>query len=109
MWSREDTEGRCTVGLKGSRVVRRKSEPSEVGTIELDVFCCDGERVVLRMGRVDGDLRSLDLRDDVKWGGVGANAEGDGELTAASEGMEATRTSPSFVSQVGPRSGVPLR
>ena len=51
--SREDTEGRCTVGLEGSRVVLRISEPSEVGTIEFDVFRCNGERVVFRMGRVD--------------------------------------------------------
>ena len=83
----EDTEGGCTVGLKGSRVFLRISEPSEVGTVELDVFCRNGERVVLRMGRVDGDLRGLDLRDDVEWSVVVADAEGDGELAAASEGM----------------------
>ena len=63
----EDTEGGCTVGLKGSRVFLRISEPSEVGTVELDVFCRNGERVVLRMGRVDGNLRGLDFRDDVEW------------------------------------------
>ena len=83
----EDTEGGCTVGLKRSRVFLRISEPSEVGTVELDVFCCNGECVVLRMGRVDGDLRGLDLRDDVEWSVVVADAEGDGELAAASEGM----------------------
>ena len=86
--SREDTEGRSTVGLKRSRVVLRISKPREVGTIEFDVFSCDGERVVLRMGRVDGDLRGLDLRDDVEWGVVGTNAEGDGELATSSEGMD---------------------
>ena len=85
----EDTEGGCAVGLKGSRVCLRISEPSEVGTVELDVlFCCNGERVVLRMGRVDGDLRGLDLRDDVEGSVVGTDAEGDGELAAASEGMD---------------------
>ena len=84
----EDTEGGCAVGLKGSRVFLRISEPSEVGTVELDVFCCNGERVVLRMGRVDGDLRGLDLRDDVEWSVVGADAEGVRELAAASEGMD---------------------
>ena len=57
----EDTEGGCTVGLKGSRVFLRISEPSEVGAVKLYVFGCNGERVVLRMGRVDGDLRGLDL------------------------------------------------
>ena len=66
----------------------RISEPSEVGTVELDVFCHNGERVVLRRGRVDGDLRGLDLRDDVEWSVVGADAEGDGELAAANEGMD---------------------
>jgi len=54
----EDTEGGCTVDLKGSRVFLRISEPSEVGTVELDVFCRNGERVV---------LRGLDFRDDVEW------------------------------------------
>ena len=57
----EDTEGGCTVGLKWSRVFLRVSEPSEVGAVELYVLGCNGERIVLRMGRVDGDLRGLDL------------------------------------------------
>ena len=34
------------------------------------------------------DLRGLDLRDDVEWSVVGADAEGDGELAAASEVMD---------------------
>ena len=87
----EDTEGGCAIGLKGSRVFLRISEPSEVGTVELYVLCCNGERVVLRMGRVDGDLRGLDLRDDVEWSVVGADAEG---WTAKAESQEATRTGP---------------
>ena len=37
----------------------------------------DGERVVLRMSWVEGDLRCLDLRDDVEGSVVGADAEGD--------------------------------
>ncbi len=42
---------------------------------------------------------------------VGADAEVNGELAAASEGMDSKGrvTGPFFVSQVGPRSGVPLR
>ena len=86
--SQEDTEGRGTVGLKGSGVFLRISEPSEVGTVELDVLRGDGERVVLRMSWVEGNLCGLDLRDDVEWSVVGADAEGDRELAAASEGMD---------------------
>ena len=88
--SQEDTEGRGTVGLKGSGVFLRISEPSEVGTVELDVLRGDGERVVLRMSWVEGDLRCLDLRDDVEGSVVGTDAEGDRELTTASEGRSWT-------------------
>ncbi len=76
-WGQEDTEGRGTVGLKGSGVFLRISEPGEVGAVELDVLRGDGERVVLRMSWVKGNLRGLDLRDDVEWSVVGADAEGD--------------------------------
>ena len=44
---------------------------------ELDVLRRDGERVVLRKGWIDGDLRGLNLRDDMDWSVVGADAEGD--------------------------------
>jgi len=40
------------------------------------------------MGRVNGDLRGLDLQDDVEWRVVGADAEEDEKLAAASEGMD---------------------
>ena len=86
--SQEDTEGRGAVGLKGSGVFLWVSEPSEVGTVELDVLRGDGERVVLRMSWVEGDLRGLDLRNDVEGSVVGTDAEGDRELTTASEGMD---------------------
>ena len=76
-WGQEDTEGRGIVGLKGSGVSLRISEPSEVGAVELDVLRGDGERVVLRMSWVEGDLRGLDLRDDVEWSVVGTDAEAD--------------------------------
>jgi len=77
VWSQEDTEGRGTVGLKGSGVFLRISEPSEVGAVELDVLRGDGERVVLRKSWVEGTLCGLDLRDDVEGSVVGADAEGD--------------------------------
>ena len=77
VWSKEDTEGGSTVGLKGSGVFLWISEPSEVGTVELDVLRGDGERVVLRMSWVEGNLCGLDLRDDVEWSVVGTDAEGD--------------------------------
>jgi hypothetical protein len=70
---------------RGFRVFLWISQTSEVGTVELDVFCRNRERVVLRMGRVNGDLRGLDLQDDVEWRVV---AEEDGKLAAASEGMD---------------------
>ena len=73
--SQEDTEGGGTVGLKRSRVFLRISEPSEVGTVELDVLRGDGERVVLRMSWVEGDLRCLEMEGSV----VRTDAKGDGQ------------------------------
>ena len=52
-WVHGDTEGRGTVGLKGSRVFLRIYE---VGAVELDVLHGNGERVVLRMSWIEGNL-----------------------------------------------------
>ena len=51
------------------RVLLRISKKCEVGTVELDVLRRDGERVVLQMGWIDGDLCGLDLRELVLYCG----------------------------------------
>ena len=40
------------------------------------------------MSWIEGNFRGLDLRNDVEWGVVGADAEGDGQLATAIEGMD---------------------
>ena len=66
----------------------RVSEPGEIVTVEFDVLGSHRERIVFRVSRVDGDLSSLDLGDDMEGCIVAANAEGDGKLTATGIGMD---------------------
>ena len=84
----EDTDGGGTVGLERCWGELRISEPGEVGSIELDVFGCDRECVVLRVGRIERDLRCLDVADDVEGSIVLTYTERDGELATASDRVD---------------------
>ena len=66
----------------------RIPEPSKIVAIELDMFCGNGERVVLRVGRINGNFGRLDLAYDVERRVVFANAEGDGKLTTTGIRMD---------------------
>jgi hypothetical protein len=80
-------------------------EPCEVGTVEFDVLRRDGDCVVLRMvGLMEIFMVWI---FEMTWNGalsVPMRKETDNWLPPM-RGW----TGPSFVSQVGPRSGVPLR
>ena len=84
----EDTDGGCTVGLERCWGKLWISKPGEVGPIELDVFGCDRECVVLGVGRIERDLCGLDLADDVEGSIVLTYTERDGELATASDRVD---------------------
>ena len=82
----------------------------QVVAIVLDKLSCDGERVVLRVSGIDGNLGGLDLGDDMEGCIISTDAEGDRELTAAKAALqEAMRVGPSSVYQVGPSSTAPFK
>ena len=62
----KDTDSWGAVGLEWCWDKLWISEPGEIGAIELDVFDCDRECVVLGVGRIERDLCGLDLADDVE-------------------------------------------
>ena len=109
----KDTDSWGTVGLEWCWGKLWVSEPGEVGSVELDVFGCDRECVVLGVGRIERDLCGLDLADDVEGSIVLAYAERDGQTvtgwTAKAASQEAMSLGPSVVYQVGPRSIEPFR
>jgi hypothetical protein len=45
----EDTEGRCTVILKGSRILLWISEPGQIAAVDFDMFGSYGEGIVFRV------------------------------------------------------------
>ncbi len=57
----EDTEGRCTVILKGSRILLWISEPGQIAAVDFDMFGSYGEGIVFGVGRIKGDLCRLYL------------------------------------------------
>ena len=83
----EYAESRSAAVLEWSRLKLWVSKPGQTAAVELHMFRRDGERVVLGVGRVDGDLSRLDLGDDMKDCIVSANAEGDRKLATASRRM----------------------
>ncbi len=80
----KNTDSWGTVGLEWCWGKLWVSEPGEVGSVELDVFGCDRECVVLGVGRIERDLCGLDLADDVEGSIVLAYAERDGQLATTS-------------------------
>ena len=84
----KDTDSWGTVGLEWCWGKLWVSEPGEVGSVELDVFGCDRECVVLGVGRIERDLCGLDLADDMKGSIVLAYAERDGQLATASDRVD---------------------
>jgi len=86
--SHQDTKGRGAIVLERSWGVLRVPEPSEIMAIELDMFCGNGECIVLRVGGIDGNLCGLDLADHVKRSIILADAEGDGKLATTGIRMD---------------------
>ena len=84
----EDTDGGCAVGLERCWGKLWISKPGELGSIELDVFGCDRECVVLGVGRIERDLCGLDLADDVEGSIVLTYTERDGELATTSDRVD---------------------
>ena len=83
----EDAESRSAIVLERSRLELWVSEPGQIAAVELDVFGRDGERIVLRVSRVKGDLGRLDLGDDMEGSVVRSNAKGDEKLATSSGRM----------------------
>ena len=84
-WGREDPEGGCTVILK--RILLLISKPGEIAAVGFDIFGSYGEGIVLRVGRVKGDLGRLHPGDDMERSVVGSNTIGDGKLATSSGRM----------------------
>ncbi len=107
----KDTDSWGTVGLEWCWGKLWISEPGEIGAIELDVFDCDRECVVLGVGRIERDLCGLDLADDVEGSIVLTDAERDGQggQRRQRHRMRWMSLGPSVVYQVDPRSIEPFR
>jgi len=70
-----------------SRIPLRISKPGQIAAVDFDMFGSYGEGIVLRVGRVKGDLGRLDLGDDMKGSIVRSNMKGDGKLATSSGRM----------------------